>query len=156
MSLNFTNIKATIGGKKLPWMISEKQFQVPRNTVPSNLGVISLLWQFRCDCHTAVVVIFSSLCQWRRSLCSNLGVTLRNLFELPLKKMKHALNVGFQPPRNLFNKQFSSYPKPLFQSEATCEAIDLKKTSYYPANKTDFNKSGRFSFSLVLKMRVFG
>ena len=23
MSLNFTNIKATIGGKKLPWTISE-------------------------------------------------------------------------------------------------------------------------------------
>ena len=70
--------------------------------------------------------------------------------------MKHALNVGFEPTRDLFNKQFSSYPKPLFQSEANCEAIDLKKTSYYPANKTDFNKSGRFSFSLVLKMRVFG
>ena len=43
MSLNFTNIEATIGGKELPWMILEKQFQVPRNTVSSNFGVISLL-----------------------------------------------------------------------------------------------------------------
>ena len=56
--------------------------------------------------------------------------------------MKHALNVGFQPPRDLFNKQFSSHPKPLFQSETNYEATDLKKTSHYPANKTDFNKKG--------------
>ena len=56
--------------------------------------------------------------------------------------MKHSLNVGFQPPRDLFNKQFSSYPKPLFQSETNYEATDLKKTSHYPANKIDFNKKG--------------
>ena len=55
---------------------------------------------------------------------------------------EHALNVGFQTPRDLFNKQFSSHPKLLFQIETNCEAIDLKKPSYYPANKTDFNKKG--------------
>ena len=87
MFLDFTNIEATIEGKKLPWKISEKQFQVPRNTVASlkvGIGVISLLWRLRCHCNpdhsklsslsnTAVVVVFPSLCQWQRSLCSNLG-----------------------------------------------------------------------------------
>ena len=72
--------------KKLPWMISEEQFPVPRCTAVSKIGnsVISLLWQLRCRCNpdhnkfsslsnTAVVAIFSRLCLWRRSLCSNLG-----------------------------------------------------------------------------------
>ena len=43
--------------------------------------------------------------------------------------------------------------KPLFQSEATCEAIDKKMISYSHANKTHFDKKG---FALVLKVRVFG
>ena len=49
--------------------------------------------------------------------------------------MKQALNFGFQLPMDLFNKQFSSY-------QTNYEATDLKKTSHYPANKTDFNKKG--------------
>ena len=72
--------------KKLPWMILEEQFPVPRNTSVSKIGnsVISLLWQLRCHCNpdhnkfsslsnTTVVAIFPKLCLWRRSLCSNLG-----------------------------------------------------------------------------------
>ena len=73
--------------KKLPWMIFEEQFPVPRYTAASKIGnsVISLLWQLRCHCNldhnkfsslsnTTVVAIFPNLCLWRRSLCSNLGV----------------------------------------------------------------------------------
>ena len=72
--------------KKLPWMILEEQFPVPRNNSVSKIGnsVISLLWQLRCHCNpdhksfsslsnTTVVAIFPKLCLWRRSLCSNLG-----------------------------------------------------------------------------------
>ena len=56
-------------------------------TVPSEKymignGVISLLWELRCHCNpdhdkftslsnTTVVAIFSNVCLWRRSLCSN-------------------------------------------------------------------------------------
>ena len=39
--------------KKLPWMIFEDQFPVPRYTAASKIGnsVISLLWQLRCRCN---------------------------------------------------------------------------------------------------------
>ena len=40
------------------------------------------------------------------------------------------------------NRPFSSCSKPLFQSEARCEAVDFHKKS--------------FAFSLVLKVRVLG
>ena len=72
--------------KKLLWMILEEQFPVPIYTAVSKIGnsVISLLRQLRCHCNpdhnnfsslssTTVVAIFSKLCLWRRSLCSNLG-----------------------------------------------------------------------------------
>ena len=72
--------------KKLPWMIFEEQFPVPRYTAAGKIGnsVISLLWQLRCRCNpdknkfssssnTTVVAIFPNLCLWRRNLCSNLG-----------------------------------------------------------------------------------
>ena len=72
--------------KKLPWMIFEEQFPVPRYTAASKIGnsVISLLWQLRCRCNldhnkfsslsnTTVVATFPKLCFWRRRLCSNLG-----------------------------------------------------------------------------------
>ena len=61
--------------KKLPWMIFEEQFPVPRYTAASKIGnsVILLLWQLRCHCNpdhnnfhlyllnTAVVVIFLNI-----------------------------------------------------------------------------------------------
>ena len=72
--------------KKLPSMIFEEQFSVPRYTSASKIGnsVILLLWQLRCRCNpdhnkfsslsnTTLVAIFSKLSLWRRSLCSNLG-----------------------------------------------------------------------------------
>ena len=96
--------------KKLPWMIFEEQFPVPRYTDASKIGnsVISLLWQLRCRCNpdhnkyssssnTTVVAIFPKLCLWRRSLCSNLGsidpeklyrATLRT--RTPVVELKHA------------------------------------------------------------------
>ena len=71
--------------KKLLWTILEEQFPVPRNTAASKIGngVISLLWQLRYHCNTdhkkfsslsrtSVVAIFSKLCLWWRSLCSDL------------------------------------------------------------------------------------
>ena len=72
--------------KKLPWMIFEEQFPVPKYTAASKIGnsIISLLWRLRCLCNpghnkfsslsnSTVVAIFPKLCFWRRSLCSNLG-----------------------------------------------------------------------------------
>ena len=47
------------------------------------------------------------------------------------------------------NRPFPSCPKPLFQSEVKCEAIDMKMTFYSHANKN-------FALSPVVKMRVCG
>ena len=52
-------------------------------------------------------------------------------------------------------RPFPSVPKPLFQSEAKCEAIDMKRIFNYHANKTHFHNKG-FAPSLVSKVRVFG
>ena len=85
--------------KKLPWMILEEQFPVPRNTAVSKIAnsVISLLLQLRCHCtpdhnkfsslaNTTVVAIFPNLCFWRRSLCSNLrGIDPKNLYRATLR-----------------------------------------------------------------------
>ena len=72
--------------KKLPSMIFEEHFPVPRYTAASKIGssVISLLWQLLCRCNpdhnkfsslsnTTVVAIFPNLCWWWFSLSSNLG-----------------------------------------------------------------------------------
>ena len=84
--------------KKLPWMIFEEQFPVPRYTAASKIGnsVISLLWQLRCRCNTdhnkfsslsntTVVAIFPKLCFWWRSLCLNLrGIHPEKLYQATL------------------------------------------------------------------------
>ena len=84
--------------KKLPWMILEEQLPVPRNNSVSKIGnsVLSLLWQLRCHCNpdhnkfsslsnTTMVAIFTKLCLWRRSLCSNLGgIGLEKLYRATL------------------------------------------------------------------------
>ena len=46
-------------------------------------------------------------------------------------------------------------PKPLFQSEAKCETIDMKMSFHSDANKTLSNEKG-FTLSIVLKVRIFG
>ena len=50
---------------------------------------------------------------------------------------------------------FPSSKKSHFQSEAKCEAIDMKMIFNYDANKTHFHNKG-FALSLVLKAKFFG
>ena len=54
-----------------------------------------------------------------------------------------------------FNRPFPSSKKSHFESEAKCEAIDMKMIFNYDANKTHFHNKG-FALSLVLKVRFFG
>ena len=137
-------IEAAIGGNCCLERFWNNRFPVPRNMVASKMGngVISLLWQLWCHCNadhskfsslsrTAVVLIFHNFVNGDVILCSNLGrIDPEKPYRATLK-MKHALNVALQQPRDLFNRLFSSFPKPLFQSETNCEAIDMKRTSYY-------------------------
>ena len=53
------------------------------------------------------------------------------------------------------NRPFPSSKKSHFQSEAKCEAIDMKMIFNYDANKTHFHNKG-FALRLVLKVRFFG
>ena len=53
------------------------------------------------------------------------------------------------------NRPFPSSKNSHFQSEAKCEAIDMKMIFNYDANKTYFHNKG-FALSLVLKVRFFG
>ena len=53
------------------------------------------------------------------------------------------------------NRPFPSSKKSHFQSEAKCEAIDMKMIFNYDANKTHFHNKG-FALNLVLKVRFFG
>ena len=48
---------------------------------------------------------------------------------------------------------FLTRPKPLFQSEAKCKAVNKKLIFYSHAKKTHFLKKG---FTLVLKVSAFG
>ena len=67
---------------------------------------------------------------------------------------KDVLNDACQPGDTaLYNRPFPSFPKPLFQSEAKCEAI-MKTIFYSHANKTHFPMKG-FALRLVLKVYVF-
>ena len=52
-------------------------------------------------------------------------------------------------------RPFPSSQKCHLQSEAKCEAIDMKMIFNYDANKTHFHNKG-FALSLVLKVRFFG
>ena len=58
-------------------------------------------------------------------------------------------------PRSLCASLVFELAKPLFQSEAECEAIDMEMIFYSHTNKTHFHKKG-FALSLVLKVRIFG
>jgi len=53
------------------------------------------------------------------------------------------------------NRPFPSSKRSHLQSEAKCEAIDMKMIFNYDANKTHFHNKG-FALSLVLKVRFFG
>ena len=52
-------------------------------------------------------------------------------------------------------RPFPSSKKSHFQSEAKCEAIDMKMIFNYDANKNHFHNKG-FALSLLLKVRFFG
>ena len=62
-----------------------------------------------------------------------------------------ALRVGHSE----VNRPFPSSKKFHFQSEAKCEAIDMKMIFNYDADETHFHNKG-FALSLVLKVRCFG
>ena len=57
----------------------------------------------------------------------------------------------------VYNRPLPWCSKPRFQSEARCEAIDVKMIyyKYSHANKTHFHKKG-FALTLVLRVRIFG
>ena len=54
-----------------------------------------------------------------------------------------------------FNKAITELPKPLFQSEAKYEVIDMKMNYYSPANNTHFHKKGFESGSLWNSERAY-
>ena len=60
--------------------------------------------------------------------------------------IQHCLNLGKT------NRPFPSSKKSQLQSEAKCEAIDMKMIFNYDANKTHFHNKG-FALSPVLKVR---
>ena len=53
------------------------------------------------------------------------------------------------------NRPFPSCAKPLFQSEAKCETIDIEMFFYSHVNEAHFHKKG-FARNVPLKVRVFG
>ena len=57
--------------------------------------------------------------------------------------------------RKRLNTPFPSSKKSHLQSEAKCEAIDMKMIFNYDANKTHFHNKG-FALSPVLKVKFFG
>ena len=78
-------------------------------------------------------------------------------FRQPLRKWNSGLENCAPVSRLPFvriNRPFPS-SKTHFQSEAKCEAIDMKMIFNYDANKTHFHNKG-FALSLVLKVKFFG
>ena len=68
---------------------------------------------------------------------------------IAIYQVESAIQLVSQQPEPKNKRPFPSCPKPPLQSEANCEAIDMKMTFYSPANETYFHKKG-FSLSLVL------
>ena len=68
------------------------------------------------------------------------------------KKNFHALHL--RTAKRVTNGPFPSCTKPLFQSVAKYEAIDVQMVCYSNVDKPHFHKKG-FALSLVLKVRVF-
>ena len=65
------------------------------------------------------------------------------------------MNVVLPSRRTQFNGPFPSCLKPLYQTEAECEATDMKTTFHFHAHKTHFHLKG-FALKLLFKVRVFG
>ena len=78
-------------------------------------------------------------------------------FRQPLRKWNSGLE-NFAPVSRLpFVRINRPFPSSIthFQSEAKCEAIDMKMIFNYDTNKTHFHNKG-FALSLVLKVKFFG
>ena len=56
---------------------------------------------------------------------------------------------------SLGNREFLGFPKPLFEIEVECEAVNMEKIHSSHSNGSRFPKKG-FIFSLVFEVRVFG
>ena len=91
--LNFTNIMATVLEKNAP-VNDFVRFPVPRiiAEVKQVMGsfhcydssnVIATLMMTNFHLNTTDVAIFSNVCLWRRSLCSDLVLTLKHCIEPP-------------------------------------------------------------------------
>ena len=84
-----------------------------------------------------------------------LAFSLVCTFSFPSGAKKNFHTLHQRTAKRVTNRPFPSCTKPLFQSEAKYEAIDVKMVFYFDADKmTHFHKRG-FALSLVLKVRVF-
>ena len=68
---------------------------------------------------------------------------------------RHTSTRLYPAPESSDSKIGHLCPEPLLQSEAKGEAIDMKMSFNYDANKTHFQNKG-FALGHVLKVRVFG
>ena len=85
--LNFTNIEATVLEKKAP-VNDFVRFPSRESLLESfrcydNSDVIATLVMTNFHLNTTVVSIYPNVCLWRRSLCSDLVLTLKNCIEPP-------------------------------------------------------------------------
>ena len=92
---------------------------------------------------------------WRRKMLA--VFTLANVFSFYFQSTNAAGYTAVYITVNVsyINRPFPSSKKSHLQSEAKCEAIDMKMIFNYDANKTHFHNKG-FALSLVLKVRFFG
>ena len=121
----------------------------------------------RCSCSYSTLFLNDSVVQ--TSCDKNIVVKFRCITELVFLTLLflrailqglHENSVLSDVEVNISNNEVSStlFPscsKLLFQSEAKCEAIDMKMIFYSYANETHFHKKG-FTLGLVVKVRVFG
>ena len=133
----------------------------------SRLKFFSLLFSLFCE---ANLLSFLNTCCYGNPFIRRSGNTSPSHFNFGClqflkQKLKEQLQRTRQAERNKESRTlglkaiaewpFSSSKKSHFQSEAKCEAIDMKMSFNYDANKTHFHNKG-FAPSLVLKVRFFG
>ena len=126
-------------------------------SMPWKLVIYSLLWVKLCKirCMSVEMRKLSKLpsfypCNIEKRGKKNVG------HRWPTHWTRVAMTTVWRGQKRRTEKIFRSFPccpKPLFQSEAKCEAIDMKMS--FILNKTRFHKKG-FTLNLVLKVRVFG
>ena len=139
------------------------------STILAALSTVFFLSPFWIDVFTGSVYsrapMFTTSFPERKKETWELVFHLRFLLVAPSPSKiiwkKEKLNTRKQKKKNILtfpiqnNRPFPSSKKSHLQSEAKCEAIDMKMIFNYDANKTHFHNKG-FALSLVLKVRVFG